>query len=291
MTHAALNVLDAVVKIPCADQDMLGILSLPPPGVQRKNVALVIVVGGAQYRAGSHRQFVLLARRLATAGYPVLRFDMRGMGDTPGQACDFENTQADITAALDVLPSLAPGIEKVVLWGLCDGASASLLYLQATQDPRVAGLCLLNPWLRSEASLARTQVRHYYGRRLLEAAFWRKLWRGGVGWQALAGLGRNLRTAFTARSTQPHPALSYQERMAMGWRSFGGAILLLLSERDLTAQEFLGQAQQDALWVGSLKKPGVSQHLLSNADHTLSATTSRLQMEELTLQWLDEIAA
>ena len=39
---------------------------------------MVIVVGGPQYRAGSHRQFTLLARHIAAAGYPVLRFDARG---------------------------------------------------------------------------------------------------------------------------------------------------------------------------------------------------------------------
>ncbi|MEQ8659382.1 MAG: hydrolase 1, exosortase A system-associated, partial [Gammaproteobacteria bacterium] len=38
---------------------------------------VVVIVGGPQTRVGSHRQFVLLARRLAAAGYPVLRFDYR----------------------------------------------------------------------------------------------------------------------------------------------------------------------------------------------------------------------
>ncbi|KAB8057318.1 hydrolase 1, exosortase A system-associated, partial [Janthinobacterium violaceinigrum] len=58
---------------------LVGILSLPAaPGPR----GVLIVTGGPQYRVGSHRQFVLLARALAAQGVPVLRFDLRGMGDS-----------------------------------------------------------------------------------------------------------------------------------------------------------------------------------------------------------------
>ena len=56
--------------------------------------------------------------------------------------------------------------------------------MQATRDPRVAGLALLNPWVRSDAGLARARVKHYYrqrpdGTRLLAQA--------GSRWRGLAG--------------------------------------------------------------------------------------------------------
>ncbi|MCK7493609.1 MAG: hydrolase 1, exosortase A system-associated [Comamonadaceae bacterium] len=130
---------------------------------------VVVVVGGPQVRAGGHRQFVHLARTLAAAGHPVLRFDVRGMGDSSGALRGFEQITPDIGAAVDALLQRAPGVRRVVLWGLCDGASAALLYLHERRDPRVRGVCLLNPWVRSEASLARTHVKHYYTRRLREA--------------------------------------------------------------------------------------------------------------------------
>ena len=50
---------------------------------------VLIVTGGPQYRAGSHRQFVLLARFLAARGMAVLRFDYRGMGDSEGAPRDY----------------------------------------------------------------------------------------------------------------------------------------------------------------------------------------------------------
>ena len=124
-------------------------------------VGLIIVVGGAQYRVGSHRQFVLLARDLATHGIAVMRFDYKGTGDSEGELgrpepC--EHLDADIRAAVDVLLDRLPDLEKIVLWGLCDGASAILLY--AHHDPRVKGAVLLNPWVRTPGGHAKTVIKH-----------------------------------------------------------------------------------------------------------------------------------
>ena len=51
------------------------------------------MVGGPQYRVGSHRQFTLMARAFAAAGYPVLRFDYRGIGDSEGESRGFERNE------------------------------------------------------------------------------------------------------------------------------------------------------------------------------------------------------
>ena len=260
-----MNAEEHAITIAGPASDMLGIVSQPAAGQPVAPIGVVIVVGGAQYRVGSHRQFVLLARHLADAGYPVLRFDFPGMGDSPGEPVAFEDTAPHIAAAIGALQTACPGVERVVLWGLCDGASASLLYLQATADPRIAGLALLNPWVRSEAGLARAQVKYYYRQRLLEPAFWRKLLTGGVGWQALRSFGGRLRAMQRAA---PISANTFQDRMAQGWRAFPGPILLLLSERDLTAQEFVEHANSSEAWQGWARKPLLEQHTLPGADHT-----------------------
>ena len=267
-------------------QDMLGIVSLPAPETLQQTTGVVIVVGGAQYRVGSHRQFVQLARFLAAAGYPVLRFDFPGMGDSPEEPVPFEDSAPHIAAAIDAFKGLHTRMEKVVLWGLCDGASATLLYVQATRDPRVAGLALLNPWVRSDAGLARARVTHYYRQRLLEPAFWRKLLGGQIGWHALRGLGQNVRAMH--RKT-PAP-LGFQDAMAEGWKAFPGAILLMLSERDLSAKEFLALAQNDARWKGLLEQPRLLQQHIQGADHTCSTATASRQMESFVLSWLGRIS-
>jgi uncharacterized protein len=250
-----------------------------------RTTGLVIVVGGAQSRAGSHRQNVLLARHLASHGFPVLRFDLPGLGDSPGEPIPFENTAGCIRTAVDTLLEHAPSAQSVCLWGLCDGASASRLYLSNTPDPRVKGLGLLNPWVRSEASLARTYVKHYYRDRLLSQAFWQKLLRGGVGVAALRDLGQNL---MRARKTAPDPT-SYQDRMAQVWRDFTGHLLLMLSEHDLTAQEFLEYANADPQWVGWDHHPRLTIEHLTGADHTYSLPGAMRALESCIASWLASV--
>ena len=285
-----MNYSERALNFECLGQDLVGIASLPDAP---RDVGVLVIVGGPQYRAGSHRQFVLLARRAAAEGYAVLRFDCRGMGDSSGEQRSFEYISADIGAALQALLRAAPAVRQVVLWGLCDGASAALLYLgDSAQDPRVTGLCLLNPWLRSEATLARTHVRHYYAQRLREPEFWAKLLRGGVAWQALGGLARSLRlaakgaapaaTAVTASAAD----LPYTQRMALHWQQYSGRILLLLSADDFTAQEFMQAWQIDPAWQTAAKHARLQQVQLAQADHTLSSSASRLAMEDHCLRWL-----
>ncbi|MDO9505003.1 hydrolase 1, exosortase A system-associated [Hydrogenophaga sp.] len=262
--------------------DMLGIVSLPPASTPAQRTGVVIVVGGAQYRAGSHRQFVQLARFLAEGGFPVLRFDLPGMGDSPGELPSFEDTAPHIATAINGFQRQHPGVERVVLWGLCDGASASLLYVDATHDPRIAGLALLNPWVRSEVSLARARVKHYYWQRLRGPDFWRKLLMGLVGWQALRELARNLHRM--RQSTRE--MTSFQDRMAQGWQAFPGPILLLLSENDLTAQEFAEHAGRSSPWSSWSSKHQLTRLVLFGADHTCSSPEAVMAVEAQTRDWL-----
>ncbi|SDP85756.1 exosortase A system-associated hydrolase 1 [Rhodoferax sp. OV413] len=278
-----MSATEQAVLFSCAQETQVGILSLPTEPAQ---VAVVIAVGGPQYRAGSHRQFVLLARRLATAGYAVLRFDYRGMGDSSGTAKDFLNASPDIAAAINTLHEHSPQIRSTVIWGLCDAASAALLYLQDTQDTRVTGLCLLNPWVRSETSLARTQVKHYYIQRLMQRTFWTKLLSGQVAWSALKGLANNIRLSRTTSPSRGSGNLPFQQRMANGWMNFDGRILLLLSGNDYTAKEFLEYAGVDAAWSRAFQHKQLERHDLTNADHTFSNRLAQVAVENLTLDWL-----
>jgi exosortase A-associated hydrolase 1 len=288
----------------CGSDTLVGMLH---PG--RRDTGVLVIVGGPQVRVGSQRQFLLLARELSGAGFPVLRFDVRGMGDSTGAPRSFEHLGDDIAAALAALRRAQPQLQRVVLWGLCDGASAALLYLHDTADPQVAGLVLLNPWVRSEATLARTQVRHYYLDRLRQPDFWAKLLRGGVGAGALreflgklrafrrpapgAGPGAAPGTASPGtpagqRRGQPS-ARTYTARMAQAWSAFPGSILLVLSGRDYTAAEFLEACASDPGWAGALQRRGLTRHDAPQADHTFSSAAERAGLFTATLRWLESL--
>jgi exosortase A-associated hydrolase 1 len=271
-----------------AGQTLVGVISRAASDA-RPLSGVVIVVGGPQYRAGSHRQFVLLARHLAVAGYAAMRFDVSGMGDSTGAAPDFEHLDADLRAAIDALVATVPSVAEVALWGLCDGASASLMYMARNADSRVKALCLANPWVRSETSQARAQVRHYYLDRLRQRQFWLKLLKGGVALAALRDLFGNLRMATAkapAANLQAHKTMAYQQLMAEGWLGFQGPILLLLSGKDYTAREFSDVAASDPAWRGALTQTTAQLHELPDADHTFSDPLQRLEVERFTAQWL-----
>lgn len=283
-THVAAY-HETPVWVDCGGDRMLGIVCAPTSGAHR-GVGVLIVVGGPQYRVGSHRQFVRLARALAAAGHLSLRFDYRGMGDSEGRMRSFDDIGADLTAALDCLAA-QPGVRRIVVWALCDGASAALMFCAG--DGRVGGLVLLNPWVRSEATLAATHLKHYYGRRLLERAFWRSMFAGRVDLRAsLRDFIGKARAAVLRRRQAPRQ--TFQRSMAEGWRCFGGSILLLLSGRDLTAKEFLEYAAVDSAWRGLLERPNVTRRELAEADHTFSGVASDRWMREQTIDWISRLA-
>ena len=270
----------------CHDAALFGVLSAPATASAR---GVLIIVGGPQYRAGSHRQFTLLARSLAQRGIPAMRFDYRGMGDSEGSVRDFEAVGDDLRAAIDQFFSAVPGIEEVVLWGLCDAASAALLY--AGGDRRVCGLVLLNPWVRTEHGIARTTLKHYYFRRLLEAALWRKIVQGKFNLaHAAGGFVRLVRAALLRPSTRQGggaaATAALPERMCAGLHQFGGKVLLILSGADLTAREFSGLAAGSRRWRRLLGAPRVTLHQLAKADHTFSRRAWRDQVADWTGEWI-----
>lgn len=276
---------DETALFACAGDTLLGILSKPETSAE---TGVLVIVGGPQYRVGSHRQFVLLSRALAASGYAVLRFDCRGMGDSEGEPRDFQAVSADITAAMNIMLERVPSVKNVVLWGLCDGASAALLYCQQTSDPRVTGLCLLNPWIRSEASLAKTRIKHYYTQRLRQKEFWIKLLRGQVANKAASALMRNLQAAFSESTTVTAGLddASFQTRMAHAWKTSNRPILLFLSGDDFTAKEFLEYTKADIDWSGALTQSHLHRCDLPQADHTCASASWRRLVEVRTLEWL-----
>lgn len=280
-----MNFIEQAFSFECKGESLVGIACVPE---HAKSTGVLIIVGGPQYRVGSHRQFLLLSRCLASAGYSVMRFDYRGMGDSGGEPRDFECIDDDIAAAINTFLTRCPKVKNVVLWGLCDAASASLLYLDRRRDERVGGICLLNPWVRSEVSLAKTHMKHYYGQRLFQRDFWKKLVTGKTKFfSAASGFVSNwCMTRHHATSTENQ---TFQHRMAIALREFKGSTLLILSGNDYTAKEFLQFSTDEQSWSGVFNNPLLACITLPEADHTFSSTVWREEVAKTTLDWLKEI--
>lgn len=280
----------------CQGETLIGILH-EAPAVSRRGV--LIVVGGPQYRAGSHRQFVLLARTLASAGLPTLRFDYRGMGDSTGPFRGFEHINDDIAAAIDAFRAHLPYVEEVVIWGLCDAASAALFY--AHRDPRIRGLILVNPWARTASGEAKTYLKHYYTARLLERDFWRKLASGRFDVrESLRSLKDMLRRAALGRATrlgsgdhsntiEDCDGRPLPERMAEGMRRFAGPVLLIMSGNDFTAREFDEATGKSTVWRDLLASSRIERRDLDEADHTFSRRAWLDQVGTWSIDWLQNL--
>jgi uncharacterized protein len=258
-----LSKAETVVQFQCGDDELMGIIH---PASVATDTAVVFVVGGPQYRVGSHRMFVDLARALAGVGLPVLRFDCRGMGDSDGKFDSFEHLSEDIRAAVDAAV-VNLGVRQVVLVGLCDGASACALY--AAGDTRVAATVLMNPWVRSQVGEAKARITHYYGSHVRELEFWRRLFTGKVNLLgSLKAFASNLRLSFLRGA--PETEANYVERMLKGLAAFRNSVLVLLSANDLTAQEFMGLVDDSPEWNRVVKRSNTTISIIEGADHTFS---------------------
>ena len=292
----------------CRGETLVGILHSPHTRTPRRRRGVVVVVGAPQYRVGSHRQFVLLARALSAAGFPVLRFDYRGMGDSSGAFAGFEDVDPDIRAAVDCLFGAVPDLEDVVLWGLCDGASAAAFY--AAQDPRVGGLIILNPWVRTGQTLARARLTSYYIERLTSREFWSKVlgakldlrdsWRDLFGAVAtLAGGKREPESGKPAAGAPPasDPAAPVYSaaragapdlpgRVGGALRRFKKPTLVILSGDDLVAREFDGTVAGARPMRAWARRADVTLRPLPNATHTYPNADRRDQVHAWCVEWL-----
>lgn len=112
------------------------------PHGQARQVGFVMSHPFAEEKLWSHRVYVSCARALAQLGYPVLRFDYMGAGDSDGTTPEtsLETHLADLEAAANTLLA-SHAVERVGLIGLRLGATmAALLAERAAADGRLERL-------------------------------------------------------------------------------------------------------------------------------------------------------
>ena len=212
---------------PCEGAQLVATLDEAPG-----TTALLIVSGGNETRAGAWNGQALFAARIAAAGYPVLRFDRRGVGDSEGNNRGFRSSAADIAAAMAALRAQCPQVSRVVGFGNCDAASALMLARGAGLD----GLVLSNPWTFDEDAADEAPaevVRDHYRRRLANPAALRRLLTGKV------AIGPLLRSLLAAARPAPAMPKGLAAEIAAGIADFKGSVRFLIAERDRTGLAFI----------------------------------------------------
>ncbi len=248
----------------CGSLTLAGSLDTAPG-----HTGLLIVSGGNEIRSGAFSGQAQLAASVARAGFPVFRFDRRGIGDSEGENRGFRASSKDIKAALDAFRAIAPDVERVVGFGNCDAASALMLSAGEGFD----GLVLSNPWAIKEsgegeaASPPPAAIRQRYAEKLRNPKEIGRLLSGGVDLRKLA---RGL-----LRSVQSEPApTGLLDEIRAGLAGFTGDTRFLLATADRTAQHF------EALWDAD--DPRIAR--CEGAGHSYAETEHR--------QWLkDQVLA
>lgn len=213
---------------------------------------LLIVTGGNEVRSGPWGSQAKLAERIAASGFPVMRFDRRGVGDSEGENTGFTGSADDLEAALIAFRNKAPALRRIVAFGNCDAASALML----AGGKGCNSLVLANPWTfepqpetapditESNPSeeparpMPPSAIRAHYLRRLTDP---RAIWRLLTGKVAITKMASSL-----AEAAMPDaPPSSLAQQMGEGLNRFAGPVTILLAERDRTAQAFLANWNKD----------------------------------------------
>lgn len=252
----------------CEGETLLGTLD-PAPGT----TGLLIVSGGNEQRSGPWDSQAQIAAKIAAAGFPVLRFDRRGVGDSSGENGSFTASQPDIAAALLAFRAHVPTLKRVVAFGNCDAASALMLGGGAGLD----ALVLANPWTfepeveqaeaESEAEpeptlMPPSVLRRHYLKRLTDP---RAVWRLLTGKVEVRKMAASLAEA-AKPDVAPNPLA---QQMAEGIAVFQGSATILLAENDRTAQAFL------AVW----DKHDARLRKCPNASHSFVEPQARIWLQ------------
>ena len=174
---------------------------------------IVILNSGSAHRIGPGRLHVTLARCLAERGFPSLRLDFAGLGDSVIESSEAENDSyaatafRDVAMTCDYLRQLDPG-RPVVLLGLCSGAYAAFQSAAQMPHPELVESILLNPlvfyWREGmtidDTTNERLSAWHRYGRAIFKWENWRQLLSG----KTSAGFVGSIRQF--VRAVMPRPS-------------------------------------------------------------------------------------
>lgn len=261
-----------------AGEFLYGVMHLPTPRTGKPGLVFVPAVGRERHRA--YRELRWLARELSDRGWPVLRFDYRGEGESAGAfaTSTVASRVADVGAAIDELVQQS-GASEVCLVGFHLGAAIALA---AAAVEGAARLVLCDPVTNVKAygrNLVRSNVvlqNQYFGKAEQgEEALRKTLADGGtvsvygypMGQALLAELeafdpaphlaafaGRSLLVGFSPREAPPKKdVLAWQQ--ALGGEGRSAATTAVLEQFSWTSRTFWGHgmhAARDAI-VGWLE--------------------------------------
>lgn len=233
---------ETLFTIPGKSGALAAILHLPP---NAKSTFIVMLHGWSGYRTGPHQMQTRAARCFAQLGFPVLRFDFAGRGDSDGsvELTTLATMKDDVDAVLDWIKSTFPD-QNIVLAGLCSGCEVAFAAAGALQ---IKGMMLWSaPVFAAGASGERTRRKRWhhlgeYARKLFRLSTYKKLFGGSVDMRGVTkvlshqgGESRNIENDLPGQLSR-----GWRQSILDANRTLQMPILLIFGSADPTAAEAL----------------------------------------------------
>jgi exosortase A-associated hydrolase 1 len=245
------------------------------------DTGLLTVSGGNEIRSGAHAGQAMLAAQVAAQGYPVFRYDRRGVGESEGENGGFEASAADIAAAISAFRAAAPQVKRIIAFGNCDAASALALFHAGLRLDR---LILANPWTIETVAdhgqptpPSATAIRARYWARLKNPHSLIDLVTGKIDLGKLAG--------GLKRAAMKDEASGLAVRIASALADSAVPVTILLAKRDTTALAFRGH-WDGAAFAPVRQRAGVSLEEIDSASHSFADMGSKEWLLEQVTQGL-----
>jgi exosortase A-associated hydrolase 1 len=244
-----------------------------------RTTGLLIVSGGNEIRSGAYAGQAAMAEHFAALGFPVFRYDRRGIGESEGTNGGFESSAKDIAAALSAFQHAAPHVTRIAAFGNCDAASALALF---RGELPITGLVLANPWVIDAAETpakadaptsssapnvpSAAAIRARYWNRLKNPRSLIDLLTGKVDLRKLAG---GLAKA-AAKQEASNLAIQIGDHLAKAQIP----VHILIAQRDTTALAFIA-AWRDAAFKGVRDNPNVTMTATDSASHSFADAAAK----------------
>lgn len=289
---------------------LFGILHRPDASGEKK-IGIVFLSPGVKSRVGPHCLYNKMTTDLIELGYPVLRFDFYGLGDSEGElpedslmdlydAVQRGRYRDDTLAAIDWFQNRL-GLEHFVLAGLCGGALTGLL--AAKDDRRVNGILALalpvafdarpDEASRNMTSGQMNEMGSYYIRKLLKPSAWMRLLTFKTDYRVLIKtvahkLKKSMFPTTTPRSSGCDQSSNINHYFVDAFFDYvdrGGVILCVFGSSDRLGWEFEEKfALPNEQKLSRLIE--CETHTIQGANHILSEVESRIKMQTLAKSWL-----
>ncbi|MCS6285460.1 MAG: hypothetical protein H8K08_08510 [Nitrospira sp.] len=303
-----------------AGNRLFGMLHLPDKP-HASGTGIILLSPGVKMRVAPHRLYINMTQRFVELGYPVLRFDFYGLGDSEGEAQ--EEYLADLYGAIqvgryidDTIVAMdwlqrAHGLSQFIVSGLCGGAITGLL--TAAQDSRIVGLLGLSiPVILDGSKIdfgkymtdAQLRVmRDSYLSKMMKLQSWRS-WIRFLAFQSdyraifrsivkplIVSLRRTKEPIASSPqvvekdNTNPYFAQAFQRMIATS-----RPILLIFAEMDRLYWEFQKKFEERHRGDLALYRGSYEVHLVKQANHILSFQEWEAEMLDQSCHWLKRVS-